>query len=186
MTKRLIASMALIATVLVAMAGVLGSATAQDSATPTMDGHAVGSTVHPAHIHAGTCDTLGDVVFPLNDVTSGDPMATPEATPSLAMASTPAADATAQSTTTVEVALDDIISGGHAINVHESAENIQNYIACGDVTGEATGGMLTVELQELNGSGFSGEAMLTDNGDGTTTVEIHLMQGGSGTATPAA
>jgi hypothetical protein len=41
-------------------------------------------------------------------------------------------------------------------------------------------------LQELNGYGFSGEAMLTDNGDGTTTVQIHLMPGGSDTATPAA
>jgi hypothetical protein len=24
---------------------------------------------HPAHIHTGTCDTLGDVVVPLTDVT---------------------------------------------------------------------------------------------------------------------
>jgi hypothetical protein len=186
MTKRLIASMALIATVLVAMVGVLGSASAQDSATPAMDGHTMGSTAHPAHIHTGTCDTLGDVVFPLNDVTSGDTMATPVATPSLAMASTPVAGAPATSITTVDVALDDIISGGHAINVHESVEMIDVYIACGDVTGEATDGMLTVELQELNGSGSSGEAMLTDNGDGTTTVEIHLMQSGSDMATPVA
>jgi len=186
MTKRLTKGMALIATVLVVMAGALGSASAQDSATPSASGHAMGSTAHPAHIHTGTCDTLGDVVFPLNDVTSGDVAATPAATPSLAMASTPVAASTLQSTTTVDVALDDIISGGHAINVHESAERIDVYIACGDVTGEATDGMLTVELQELNESGFSGEAMLTDNGDGTTTVEIHLMHGESNMATPAA
>ena len=138
----------------------------------------MGSTAHPAHIHSGTCDTLGDIVFPLNDVISGDSASTPVATPSLAMASTPVAGSTLQSTTTVDAALDDIISGGHAINVHESVERIDVYIACGDVTGEATDGMLTVELQELNESGFSGEAMLTDNGDGTTTVEIHLMQTG--------
>jgi hypothetical protein len=86
----------------------------------------------------------------------------------------------------VDVALDDILAGEHAINVHQSAENIDVYVACGDVTGEATDGMLTVELQELNDSGMSGEAMLTDNGDGTTTVEIHLMQDESGMATPVA
>jgi FlaG/FlaF family flagellin (archaellin) len=122
----------------------------------------------------------------LNDVTSGDAAAISEATPSLAMASTPVAGATLQSSTTVDAALDDIISGEHAINVHESAERIDVYIACGDVTGEAADGMLTVELQELNGSGASGQAMLTDNGDGTTTVELHLTQSGSGMATPAA
>jgi hypothetical protein len=184
MTKRLTTIVALFATLL--MAGVAGSVSAQDSATPAMDGHAMGSTAHPAHIHTGTCDTLGDVVYPLNDVTSGDAAAISEATPSLAMASTPVAGATLQSSTTVDAALDDIISGEHAINVHESAERIDVYIACGDVSGEAADGMLTVELQELNGSGASGQAMLTDNGDGTTTVELHLTQSGSGMATPAA
>lgn len=183
MTKRMITFMALLATVLVAMAGALGSTSAQDSATPAMSTN----PAHPAHIHMGTCDALGDVVFPLEDVTmSDDQAATPAATPSLAMASTPVAGIMLQSTTTVEAALDDIISGGHAINVHESAENIAVYIACGDITGEATDGVLTVELQELNGSGVTGHAVLTDNGDGTTTVEIHLTHGGSGVVTPAA
>ncbi len=27
---------------------------------------------HPAYIHTGTCDTLGDVVVPLPDVTATD------------------------------------------------------------------------------------------------------------------
>jgi hypothetical protein len=178
-TKRLISFTALLATLLVAMAGAWGSTAAQDSATPAM-----GSAGHPAHIHAGTCDTIGEVLFPLNDVTSGDAAATPSM--EMDMAATPEAGATLHSTTTVDVALDDILAGEHAINVHQSAENIDVYVACGDVTGEATDGMLTVELQELNDSGMSGEAMLTDNGDGTTTVEIHLMQDESGMATPAA
>jgi len=185
MSKRLIAGMALMTTVLVGTGGVISSVSAQDSATPSMTGHTMENTAHPAHIHAGTCDALGDVVFPLNDVADNS-AATPMATPSLTMASTPEAGSTQQSTTTVDAALDDIISGGHAINVHESAERIDVYIACGDVTGEATDGMLTVELQELNASGFTGQAMLTDNGDGTTTVEISLMQGESDMATPAA
>jgi hypothetical protein len=181
MTKRLITFTAICATLLVAMAGALVSTSAQNSATPAM-----GSAGHPAHIHTGTCESIGGVVFPLNDVMSGDSAGTPMATPSLEMASTPAVGASLQSTTTVDVALDDILAGEHAINVHQSAENIEVYVACGDVTGEATDGTLTVELQELNESGMSGEAMLTDNGDGTTTVEIHLMQDESGMATPVA
>ncbi len=131
---------------------------------------------HPAHIHTGTCDTLGDVVFPLNDVASADMVATPVAGES---------GMVAESTTTVEVALDDILAAEHAINVHESAENIGNYIACGDVAGTATDGMLMIELLELNASGYMGQAMLMDNGDGTTDVTIMLMDSGM-MATPAA
>jgi hypothetical protein len=40
---------------------------AQDAAsTPSM---MQGPHQHPAHIHSGTCETLGDVVYPLNDLT---------------------------------------------------------------------------------------------------------------------
>jgi len=154
-----------------------------DSAPATPGGVAA---AHPAHIHTGTCETLGDVVFPLNDVTNVPGDATPAATPSIVVAATPEAGSAAQSSTTVEVALDDIISGGHAINVHESADNIDVYIACGDVTGEVTDGTLEVRLEELNGSGFAGLATLTVNEDGTTTVEIILTPGGIGPATPMA
>ena len=83
------------------------------------------------------------------------------------------------------MALDDILAAEHAINLHESMENIGNYIACGDVTGEPADGMLEIELLELNGSGYMGTAMLMDNGDGTTDVTIMLMES-SGMATPAA
>jgi len=160
------------------MIGAVGGVIAQD-ATP-----AGGAMAHPAHIHSGTCETLGDVVFPLNDVAAADMMATPDA----AMASTPVAGdgaVVAQSTTTVEVALDDVLAAEHAINVHLSADEIGTYIACGDVTGEVTDGMLEIELLELNGSGYMGQAMLMDNGDGTTDVTIMLMESGS-MATPAA
>lgn len=161
-----------------------------------------GEHVHPAHIHSGTCQELGDVVFPLEDVTAGnvgaapvaspDVMGTPmaEGTAEVGMSGTPMAgsdmqgEIVAMSTTDVEAALDDILGAEHAINVHESAENIGNYIACGDITGEATDGMLVIQLEELNDSGYTGEATLTDNGDGTTTVTVVLYEGG-GSATPA-
>jgi hypothetical protein len=168
------------------MASALGSAVAQD-ATPAADGY---FATHPAHIHSGTCDTLGDVVFPLTDVQSTDlavstyatPADAPGATPPPALASTPVI--TTGQSTTLEVALDDILAAEHAINVHQSAEDIATYIACGDITGPATDGVVTVELMELDDSGYVGRASLTDNGDGTTTVTIDLIY--SEAATPAA
>jgi hypothetical protein len=123
------------------------------------------------------------------DATPGAMVATPE---DMTTAATPGATSgqmapIASSSTVVEASLDDILGAEHAINVHESAENIQNYIACGDLTGSATNGELTIELQELNDSGFMGEAVLLDNGDGTTTVTVTLMTSGGATpeATPA-
>ena len=155
---------------------------------------------HPAHIHSGTCAELGDVVHPLTDVTTdaGTPMASPVSEESHMMASpesmestgspesemamgTPAAGhfgvAVATSETIVMATLADLTAGGFAINVHESAENIGNYIACGDITGVADGeSEVTIELATLNDSGYVGTATLQDNGDDTTTVTITLMQ----------
>jgi hypothetical protein len=55
----------------------LGQPSSAQDATPG----AMGGTVeaHPGHIHSGTCDELGDVVFPLEDATSGGAMGTPMA-----------------------------------------------------------------------------------------------------------
>lgn len=144
---------------------------------------------HPAHIHSGTCATLGDVVHPLAEVRmpgqAGTPIAmlepigTPAASPGLAP------EMLGESFTLVEAPIDHILAAEHAINVHESAENIGNYIACGNVAGTVTEGTLMIDLEELNGSGYTGRATLLDNGDGTTTVLITLMQGDA-TATPVA
>jgi uncharacterized cupredoxin-like copper-binding protein len=161
---------------------------AQD-ATPAVGGE----VAHPAHIHSGTCEELGDVVFPLNDVAPLDAGATPAAVPA-SPAAVPAAspvaagagEVVAESTTEVEASLDDILAAEHAINVHESAENIGNYIACGNLTGPATDGELQIKLQELNDSGYTGEAHLVDNGDGTTTVTVTLMTTSDTASTPEA
>jgi hypothetical protein len=144
----------------------------------------------PAHIHSGTCEELGDVVFPLLDLEPFGTQASPMASPSIALASTPMAspvaaepvgtpeepqEVLAQSSTEVAASLDDILAAEHAINVHESPANIQNYVACGDLTGTATDGRLHIELQELNESFLVGDADLVDNGDGTTTVTVRVM-----------
>jgi len=141
---------------------------------------------HPAHIHNGSCASLGDVVYPLNDV--GGPMAGTSGSP-VAMTTVGAASAipVEVSVTTVQTDLNTLVSSAYAINVHESAENIGNYIACGDIGGSMMGSDLAIGLGELNGSGHSGAAWLHDNGDGTTAVTVFLTQSGAGAGmgTPA-
>jgi plastocyanin len=130
---------------------------------------------HPAHIHNGTCDNLGDVVYPLNAV--GAPMTDANGTPipEMQMGATDAIPVDV-SVTTVAASLNDLVGAAYAINVHESAENIGNYIACGNIGGMMMGSDLAIGLGELNGSGYSGVASLHDNGDGTTTVAVYLTE----------
>jgi hypothetical protein len=183
MKLRRFVPIAIVIAALVAMAAFSGSAFAQ-SGTPTAP---IDMTVaHPAHIHNSTCATLGSIAWPLNDVSApGMPMtmmgtpvaATPMASPVMEASATPMAGmVVGESVTTVKVNLADLEKAPFAVNVHESLPKITNYIACGDITGAITDNSLTIQLNELNNSGVSGTAMLHDNGDGTTTVSIQLMQ----------
>jgi plastocyanin len=126
---------------------------------------------HPAHIHSGTCAELGDVVAPLTDV----------ALPEGEMQGPATALPTSISITTVDMPLQEIIDGGHAINVHLSADAIDQYIACGDIGGivnereNGDGIEVAFALAELNGSGHVGTAWLGAMGD-QTLVDIELIE----------
>lgn len=94
--------------------GITGTATL----SPTLDGQVEveieldggDGGPHPAHIHLGSCADLDpNPAFPLEDVVDG------------------------RSKTTVEVDVADLTADEYAINVHESPENVANYVACGDV-----------------------------------------------------
>ena len=146
------------------------------SATP-----AAGSAVLPAHIHEGTCASLGAVAYPLVDVSLAPAAdsATPPAQPAMIHASD-----VLTSVTTVDVSIADLLATPHAINIHESAANIQHYVACGDIVGEVRLHMrsaappgLVIPLVELNGSGYAGIAWLEPTADGQTTVTIFLATG---------
>ncbi|MGI8475768.1 MAG: hypothetical protein ACR2OO_05295 [Thermomicrobiales bacterium] len=159
------------------LAAAAGGLTASAASTPT-PAAAGGMAAHPAHIHDGTCAKLGAVKYPLTDVAAPKKGATP----------TPSKETIATSTTKVKASLKDLEKAPFAINVHESSAKIQNYIACGDITGTAKSGKLTVTLKELKKSGVEGDAILTDNGDGTTTVVVELTtaKAAGATATPKA
>ncbi len=124
---------------------------------------------HPAHIHEGSCDNLGDVVAPLDNV-------------SFAEASQVEGSASAipvkVSDTDVELSLSDILANPHAINIHESDDNIQEYIACGDIGGPVRDGELLIGLRQLNESGHTGVAILEED-DEETKVEIYLIEPGT-------
>jgi hypothetical protein len=141
----------------------------------------------PADIDSGTCDQLRDVVFPLAGVASptGEEMGTAGAHP-----------VKISTENHVDVPLQEILDGGHAINVHLSADEIGIYIACGDIGGvvhereNGEGMEVDIALDELNGSGHVGTARLGDDGEGGTNVHVLLiepgaMSSGGGTAEAA-
>ena len=162
------------------LALILAAATAMSASFgATVRAQDTGEAPHPIHIHSGTCDNLGDVVFPLTDVklnTAGESFGS-------------VAIPVEESETEVAVTLSDLLSSPHAINIHESADAIQNYIACGNIGGRVVDGDLEVGLREINGSGHYGIAKL-DGEDDHVDVEIYLAwdkeQAGGGTADAAA
>ncbi|MDF2762316.1 MAG: hypothetical protein K0S83_1050 [Thermomicrobiales bacterium] len=139
------------------VASAIPSAVAQD-ATPVAQPVA---PTRPAHIHSGNCVELGDVVVPLSDLTASVSEGVGQAD-----RATPAES----SFTTVPMTLDAILGADHAINVHLSAEQIDTYIACGELGGILdAGGTLVVGLREESDSGYTGIAFLSPGVDGVST-----------------
>lgn len=183
---------ATVAAFIAAMTANMSLSGAQGAATPAASTAANGDLPHLAHINVGNCDELSHIVFKLEDVGASSGSLAPtvetavEASPAAVSAEGPHGNAKV-STTVVNVPLDDLLAEEHAINVHESIEAVDTYIACGDISGSAFEGVLVVEMIEQNGSGVTGTAILTDNGDGTTTIAILLAEGIPGpTGTPEA
>ncbi len=68
------------------------------------------ATAEPAHIHAGSCSHLNPAPkYPLTSVVNGI------------------------SETTVDVSIATLTAGGLAVNVHKSASDLKDYVACGDL-----------------------------------------------------
>ncbi len=69
------------------------------------------SSSQPAHIHEGTCDDLNPApAYGLTNVEDG------------------------RSDTTVDAPLDELIEGDYAINLHMSADDLETYTSCGDIS----------------------------------------------------
>ncbi len=157
---------------LIAVASLLagGGRGLAQGATPAAGNDAI--PAHPVHIHEGSCASLDPSPrFPLTDV-PGEPAQD-------GGAGAEAAIPGAMSVTTLDVPLADLLAGGNAINVHASTDNIESYIACGDVGGAVGDGNLVIGLREQNGSGYAGVAHLHGAGE-ETHVTVFLVRGLAG------
>jgi hypothetical protein len=131
----------------------------------------------PNHIHAGTCDDLDpNPLAPLEDITPwlNDTDDETENAPQGVLT----ASMVYRGETDIDLSLEDILAESHSVNVHESAENIQNYIACGEIGGvvvDDDGDTLVVALRPMNDSGYFGLAFLKADGDGTN-VKVWLAE----------
>lgn len=82
---------------------------------------AQGGGTHSGHIHQGTCDSLGPVVVPLQDVTL--------------------ANGAGSSTSTVDVPLATVMSGQHIVAYHASSgANPGAPVVCGQIPAQQAGG----------------------------------------------
>jgi hypothetical protein len=125
------------------------------------------SPPRPSHIHSGDCDELGEVVQPLTALTvpGGDTLGNGDAVVAEA------------AFTSIPQTLEELLAEDHALKVHLSKEQIQTYLACGDVGGQLdANGALIVGMKELDGSGYAGIAYLQPAANGTTSVSVMIAQ----------
>jgi uncharacterized cupredoxin-like copper-binding protein len=79
--------------------------------------------------------------------------------------------------TSIPQSLDVLLAEDHALKVHLSAEQIQTYLACGDIGGAADAdGALIVGMKELDDSGYAGIAYLVPAANGSTSVSVMIAQ----------
>ncbi|MCC6313712.1 MAG: hypothetical protein IT337_06840 [Thermomicrobiales bacterium] len=93
------------------------------------------------------------------------------------------------SVTRLDVSMEDILTGEHAINVHKSAQDIGTYIACGEVGGIRYGDTIQFGLHEQNNSGYTGVALISSDEQNRTNVVVYLAKTaptGGASSTPSA
>jgi Cu/Zn superoxide dismutase len=119
--------------------GITGSATLtaagdQTRVVVTLTGDTPKAS-HPSHLHDGTCDDLDPAPqYPLANVVNGT------------------------STTTIKATLDDLRSEPYALNVHKSNDDLETYVACGDLesSGDASTSDETASTDTSSDSSGSG------------------------------
>ena len=179
-SNRHVLGLSLIAALGIGLLG--GTAVAQDD-----EQSADAVITHPAHVHLGTCAELDpNPAYPLDNVgprltDDGNLPAAEDVKGSLT------ANSVEYSQTEIEVSLDDLLTEAHALNIHESDQNVANYIACGDIGGPVLDDRLFIGIMTQNDSGYSGIAIL-EKKDDKTEVTVYLVNAAPAEdeATPAA
>mgnify|MGYP000097148957 CR=1 FL=1 len=153
---------------------------ASDAAGPVQNLSPIEQT-RLAHIHAGTCDELGIVVYSFPDIR----------TYQIAEDEEGGVGAVELITGTTQTALGDLFGEPFSIHIHESAQNKQRYLACSNIGGmpeapwsESDG--LTLQATEQQDSGFSGFTTLRPAPNGGTQITVVLAASSSATEAAAA
>ena len=147
------------------------------TATPGIE-----STLRAA-IHAGRCDDVGAVAFPLADLVYGLELladvpepATPS--PSQAVIVGPMeANAAAASTSIVPATIEELTRTPHAVNAVLTSANPEPPRTCGEIGGVRVGNDLVFGVGARSPTAYAGTAWLHENSDGTTTVTLFLASG---------
>jgi plastocyanin len=125
------------------------------------------SPARPSHIHDGDCDELGQIIQPLTALT----------VPVGQVSGNEDAVVAEAAFTVIPLSLDELLATDHALKVHLSKEQIQIYLACGDIGGTVdANGALIVGMKELDNSGYTGIAYLAPAGDGGTSVSVLIAK----------
>jgi plastocyanin len=132
------------------------------------------SVVHPVHIHEGTCDQLGEVLYPLSDIGPGAATKDGEDIATTGTIGPSDAEGVSISETTIDITVAELLAAPHAINIHTSADEITSYVGCGDISGQMWNGDLIIGLQQLNNSGDVGIAVLSEEAE-RTTVTLYML-----------
>lgn len=132
---------------------------------------------HPSHIHVGTCAELDpnpvaplDNLLPIGVDPDSDDAIETEGVITVGPVTYSESD-------DIEFDWETMVGSPHAIAVHESEANIQNYIACGDIGGtvwDDDGKEMVIGLHPVGDSGYSGIAILSEDDDGEVDVEVYL------------
>jgi len=125
------------------------------------------SPPRPSHIHNGDCDEPGEVIQPLNSLT----------VPVGAVSGNSDAVVAEAAFASIPQSLDELLAEDHALKVHLSKDQIQIYLACGDIGGATDAdGALIVGMKELDDSGYAGIAYLVPAANGSTSVSVMIAR----------
>jgi len=126
-----------------------------------------GSPPRPSHIHEGGCADLGGVIQPLTFLT----------VPSGAESGSDQAVLAEAAFSTIPLTLEEMLAEDHSLKIHLSADQIEIYLACGDIGGALDAdGALIVGLKEQDGSGYTGIAYLVPAGNGGTLISAMIAK----------
>ena len=144
-------------------------ASAQDESAPS----------HPSFIESGDCSNLdANPMATLNNVeligTATEDDDSSEEEDRQVEGTLTAAPVLTSNSEDLDLSFDDMLAESHSVTVHLSDDDLQTYVACGEIGGLVVDDQMVIALHEVDGSGYNGIAMLAKDGDGNVDVTIYL------------